>query len=50
MFLEELRYFLRCIEQKRSSKIDVKEGLKSLLVANAVKESFKENKVVVLEK
>ena len=50
MFLEELRYFLRCTEQKRSSKIDVKEGLKSLLVANAVKESFKENKVVVLEK
>jgi len=50
MFLEELSYFLLCSKEKRPSKIDVKEGLKSLLVAKAVKESFKENKVVVLKK
>lgn len=39
MYLEEMRHFLECVEKKKNPSIDIKEGVRTLKLALAVKSS-----------
>lgn len=46
MFIEELKAFIDCIDNQRQPDITVKEGMKSLQIATAIKESIVMEKLV----
>jgi len=50
MYVNELQHFLNCINNRKKSINDVKEGIKILNIALAVKKSSKIKKMVVPEK
>ena len=46
MFLEEMKHFLACIKENKKTDIDLNEGLKSLRIVMAAKESNQYDKVI----
>jgi predicted dehydrogenase len=50
LFLEETRHFLECVEKRTRPVVDLRNGLESLRVALAAKESIATGKVVALDR
>lgn len=48
LFIDELKYFLNCIEQNTAPVVTLEDGLKSLRIALAIKQSLKEGRVITL--
>ena len=49
LFLDQARHFLRCVETREKPVVDLADGIQSLRMALAVKESIAEHKLVDLE-
>lgn len=48
LFVDELKYFLECIEKSTPALVTLEDGLKSLRIALAIKQSLKEGRVITL--
>ena len=46
MYVKELKYFLNCISRKKSIDNDLKQGIKTLEIAQAILDSSKRKKVI----
>jgi hypothetical protein len=46
MYVKELKYFLNCISRKRTIDNDLKQGIKTLEIAQAILDSSKSKKVI----
>lgn len=46
LFLEEMRHFLECVREHKRPVVDLEDGIQSLKIGLAIKESFQQNKVV----
>jgi len=44
MYLEQMKYFLKCLTKKKQSESDIKEGRRTLELALAIKKSAESNK------
>tara|TARA_B110000027_G_scaffold133328_2_gene161525 strand:+ start:596 stop:1579 length:984 start_codon:yes stop_codon:yes gene_type:complete len=44
MYMEQMKYFLKCLAEKKQSKSDIQEGRKALELALAIKKSSENNK------
>ena len=50
MYKDELQYFLKCVSEKKNSFNSIKDGIKTLQIALAIKKSSQQKKVVKIEK
>ncbi len=50
LFIEELQCFLECVEKNTPPIVNLEDGIKSLRMALAIKQSLKEGRVITLEK
>lgn len=48
LFLEEMRHFLACLENRETPRVSVRDGARSLLIALAAKQSIQTGQVVDL--
>ena len=48
LFLEQMKHFLECVETRRRPVVDLRDGLQSLRMALAVKDSIAQHRPVDL--
>lgn len=50
MYLEELKYFIKCIRENKKTNCDIEDGIYTLKIALSIKKSSKFQKIQMIEK